>query len=185
MTGFLQSQLFLFIHLRWPNLGLPQNYAYNKYNTEQDTTSLKDDVQFSREVLFTYISSNFIMFFYLAYSYRHSKLKKGMEEHTYNTEQDTTSLRDDVQLSRVVPFTYISSNFIMFFYLTCSYRHCKLKKGMEVPQERHHIKKQLKLYKNTFCQLFHCKIQTFHCPNFKPLFPGILKIDFVLIIKMF
>ena len=88
---------------------------------------------------------------------------------------ETTSLRYDVQLSRVVPFTYISSNFIMFFYLTCSYRHSKLKKGMEVQE---HIKKQLKLYKNTFCQLFHCKIQTFHCPNFKPLFPGILKIDF-------
>ena len=85
-----------------------------------------------------------------------------------NTEQDTTSLRDDVQLSRVVPFTYISSNFIMFFYLTCSYRHSKLKKGMEVQE---HIKKQLKLYKNTFCRLFHCKIQTFHCPNFKPIFP--------------
>ena len=54
-----------------------------------------------------------------------------------------------------------------------------LKKGMEVQE---HIKKQLKLYKNTFCQLFHCKIQTFHCPNFKPLFPAILKIDFVLIL---
>ena len=77
----------------------------------------------------------------------------------YNTEQDTTSLRDDVQLSREIPFTYMSSNFIMFFYLTYSYRHSKLKKGMEVQE---HVKKQLKLYKNTFCQLFHCKIQTFH-----------------------
>ena len=99
--------------------------------------------------------------------------------YAYNTEQDTTSLRDDVQFSREVPFTYISSNFIMFFCLTCSYRHSKLKKGMEVQE---HIKKQLKLYKNTFCQLFHCKIKKIHCPNFKPLFPAVLKIDFVLIL---
>ena len=29
------------------------------------------------------------------------------------------------------------SKFHHFFYLTCSYRHSKLKKGIDVPQERH------------------------------------------------
>ena len=61
--------------------------------------------------------------------------------YAYNTEQDTTSLRDDVQLSREVPFTYISPNFIIFSILqvhtgTASSRKAwtYLKKGMVVQE---------------------------------------------------
>ena len=59
-------------------------------------------------------------------------------------------------------YIYLMSNFIIFFYLTCTYRHSKLKKGMEVPEHQ----EQLKLvYKNTILPSYFIAIETFHCPN--------------------
>ena len=127
LTGFFQSQAFLFIHLRWPKLGC---HTISK--------RLKLCIQ---------------------YRARH-----------YFIEGRCSTLKGSSIYIHLSKFHHV--------FLSCMFIQA------QQTQERHGstrtFKKQLKLYKNTFCQLFHCKIQTFHCPNFKPLFPGILKINFVL-----
>ena len=174
-TGFFQSQFLnppSTVGLsRQPNWAAilsqkDQNYAYYTY-TMQSKTLLKDDVQLSREVPFTYISSNFITFFYLTCTYRHSKLKKGMEgpEHqerhgSTRTSRNNCNLYNNNIEERCSTLKgssiYINSvsNFIIFSYLTCTYRHSKLKKGMQVSE--HQETTETCIYEHNFAKLFHC-----------------------------
>ena len=151
----------------------------------QSKTLLRDDVQLSREVPFTYISSNFITFFYVTCTYRHSKLKKGMEgpEHqerngSTGTPRNNCNLYNNIEercstlkeSSIYINSCQISSYFPILHVHTGTANSRKAWKYQN-------IKKQLKLvYKNTILPSYFIAIETFRCPNFKPRFPGILKI---------
>ena len=130
--------------------------------------------------------------FSILHTYRHSKLKKGMEgpEHqerhgstrtsrnncnlyNNNIEERCSTLKGS---SIYINSCQISSHFPILHVHTGTANSRKAWKYQN-------IKKQVKLvYKNTILPSYFIAIETFQCPNFKPRFPGILKIYFVVIL---